>query len=235
MSRYYQLAMKNLSAAEVRQRLMSNPWFARREPLLQAALLEVGTTGQLEPGQWIYSEGDNSDGIWAVLDGVVKLELSVGRNRSVVMNLIGPNTFTGQIERPTPRARAVTAHAVTNATIFSIPGSAMPGIMTRFPSMWGAVAELLDGQLRGTLRVAAEALGLPPRARIANRVLALWERLPKGPAIPLTQTDLANMTGLSRKSANGHLQALQRIDAIRLAYGGIEVLDPAKLALLAER
>src|ERR1700743_1412763 len=121
LSRYYQSPMKNLTISDIRRRPINNPWFARRELLLQTALLEAGTISQLEPGQWIYSEGDNSDGIWAVLDGVVKLELSVGRNRSVLMNLVGPNTFTGQVMRPKPRLRAVTAHAVTSAVIFNIP------------------------------------------------------------------------------------------------------------------
>jgi DNA-binding transcriptional regulator LsrR (DeoR family) len=51
----------------------------------------------------------------------------------------------------------------------------------------------------------------------------------------VTQSDLAEMTGLSRKSANGHLQALQAGGMVRVSYGGVQILDMAKLRAAAER
>jgi biotin operon repressor len=51
----------------------------------------------------------------------------------------------------------------------------------------------------------------------------------------VTQADLAEMTGLSRKSVNGHLLALQRQGLVRLVYRGVEVLDRTRLAAVRDR
>ena len=51
----------------------------------------------------------------------------------------------------------------------------------------------------------------------------------------MTQADLAEMTGLSRKSVSGHLQALQRQGLVRLAYRGVAVLDRRRLETITQR
>ena len=48
------------------------------------------------------------------------------------------------------------------------------------------------------------------------------------------QADLAEMTGLTRKTANQHLRALEEQGAVRLSYRGIQLLDPECLRALAE-
>jgi DNA-binding IclR family transcriptional regulator len=60
-------------------------------------------------------------------------------------------------------------------------------------------------------------------------------RLDQADFVPVTQADLAEMTGLSRKSVHGHLQALQRMRIVEVVYGGVRILDQARLLALAEQ
>jgi CRP/FNR family cyclic AMP-dependent transcriptional regulator len=217
--------------ANLGELLRRSPWFVRRSPTLQRALVASGNVLTFDTGQWIYSEGDDTDGVWAVLEGLVRLELSVGKDRSVLLNLAGPGAFTGQLERPQRQRRMISARASLPTVIFSVSGPALEAIAARDPMMWKGLSELMRGQLGGTLRVAAEAIGLSPRARIASRLLHLGDHLPD-PIMPLRQSDIAEMAGISRKAANYHLQRLRKMRAISLSYGGVKILDRKKLLVI---
>lgn len=121
--------------------------------------------------------------------------------------------------------RLVTARAAGETAVLLFPDASMQQIGRDIPQVWFAVAELLSEQLAATLRRMGEAIGLPPRARLRTRPATLahqdaatgvWE-------VRATQTDLAEMTGLSRKSAGAHLLALQRAGMIELGYRSIRV------------
>lgn len=70
-----------------------------------------------------------------------------------------------------------------------------------------------------------EAVTLPPRQRIAARLVALASELsPRGTAtIALSQQLLGEMTGLTRKTVNAHLAALEAAGLIAILYGGVRV------------
>lgn len=88
-----------------------------------------------------------------------------------------------------------------------------------------AVSELVYGQLDASVHALAQMLALPPRARVAARLLPFAT---EGVA-PLAQADLAELCGLSRKATNAHLAALEATGAIARAYGCIRILAPAVL------
>ena len=96
------------------------------------------------------------------------------------------------------------------------------------PALWRAVSELVYGQLDASVHGLAQMLALPPRARIAARLMAFAD---SGVA-PLTQADLAELCGLSRKAVSAHLAALERSGTIARAYGKVQLLDVAALARL---
>ena len=84
------------------------------------------------------------------------------------------------------------------------------------------------GQLDASVHGLAQMLALPPRARIAARLMAFAD---SGVA-PLTQADLAELCGLSRKAVSAHLATFERSGTIARAYGKVQLLDVAALARL---
>lgn len=82
--------------------------------------------------------------------------------------------------------------------------------------------------------MAADAIALPPRQRLASRLLTLVRSRLGPPELRLSQQALAEMVGLSRKTVNGLLIEFAREGLVDLDYGGLAVLDLRRLERVAE-
>src|SRR5215471_12452408 len=82
---------------------------------------------------------------------------------------------------------------------------APPQIATRRPQIWEAVAALAYQLTRDLVQLLAEAIALPPRQRVAARMVRLAREEDEGgkPVLCLSQEVLAEMVGLTRKTVNG--------------------------------
>ncbi|HEX4695171.1 Crp/Fnr family transcriptional regulator [Sphingomonas sp.] len=215
---------------DVIEALKRGRWFAALDPALAEALVAAGRTRALDEGQWIYSEGDAEPGLCLVVDGVLRLEASAGLERGVLIGLVGPGQAIGQSRRFGGGRRIVTASAQRPAHVLLVPDAALPAIADRAPGVWAAVIALLYDQLDAAVHAAALNLGLNPRQRIAARLAQLADE--EG-VVPATQTDLAEMCGLSRKSASGHILALARREWVVPLYRSLLVTDRAALRAFA--
>ena len=205
-------------------------WFATLDPALAAELIAAGRVVALDAGQWIYSEGDEEPGLCLVVEGVLRLEASVGPDRDVLIGLAGPGQAIGQSRRFGGGRRIVTARAQRKARVLLVPDAALPGIAARQPGAWPATMALLYDQLDVAVHNAALNLCLSPRERVAARLAQLAGD--KG-EVPATQADLAEMCGLSRKSASGHILALAKRGWVVPGYRSLRVLDTAALRRVA--
>ena len=211
---------------ELLNALRRGRWFAALDPGLAAELIAAGRVATLDAGQWIYSEGDEEPGLCLVVAGVLRLEASVGPDRDVLLGLAGPGQAIGQSRRFGGGRRIVTARAQRAARVLLVPDSALPGIAARQPSAWPATMALLYDQLDLAVHNAALNLSLSPRERVAARLTQLAD---DHGDVPATQADLAEMCGLSRKSASGHILALAKRGWVAPGYRSLRVLDAAAL------
>ncbi|MGN6820550.1 MAG: Crp/Fnr family transcriptional regulator [Sphingomonas sp.] len=205
-------------------------WFAALDPALADELVAAGRVVTLDAGQWIYSEGDEEPGLCLVVEGALRLEASVGPDRDVLIGLAGPGQAIGQSRRFGGGRRIVTARAQRAARVLLVPDAALPGIAARQPSAWPATMALLYDQLDIAVHNAALNLCLAPRQRIAIRLAQLADDTG---AVAATQADLAEMCGLSRKSASGHILALAAKGWVEPGYRSLRVIDGAALRRFA--
>lgn len=201
-------------------------WFAALDPALAAALVAAGRVVTLGEGQWIYSEGDEETGLCLVVDGVLRLEASVGPDRDVLIGLAGPGQAIGQSRRFGGGRRIITARAQRAARVLLVPDAALPGIAASIPGAWAGIVSLLYDQLDAAVHGAALNLSLTPRQRIAIRLAQLADARGE---VPATQADIAEMCGLSRKAASGHILALATRGWVAPGYRSLRVLDGAAL------
>lgn len=206
--------------------LARSEWFVRLPAELRHALVDRARIETLARGQWIYGTGDALNGLYAVLEGSAHLLLAAGE-ADMLIEIVPAGQVFGQAARFGGGPRLVTAIAGERSTLLHVPDHALGEIARARPDVWRSFTELLYGQLASALRLAADMIRLPPGPRVAARV-AMLAREASG-VLPVTQTQLAEMTGLSRKTVNGHLRALQRAGILRLGYRGIRVLDAAGL------
>jgi CRP-like cAMP-binding protein len=205
-------------------------WFAALDPALADELVAAGRVVTLDAGQWIYSEGDEEPGLCLVIEGALRLEASVGRDRDVLIGLAAPGQAIGQSRRFGGGRRIVTARAQRAARVLLVPDAALPGIAARQPSAWPATMALLYDQLDIAVHNAALNLCLAPRQRIAIRLAQLAGDTGE---VAATQVDLAEICGLSRKSASGHILALAAKGWVEPGYRWLRVIDGPALRRFA--
>lgn len=198
-------------------------WLVRQPPPLRAAILAAARPVTLERGQWLQSEGDEESGLCIVETGALRLEMAVGAERDVLIGIVLPGTVFGQSQRHGGGPRIVTARAARRSRVLLLPDSALARVAAEHPGLWMAVSEAVYLQLDTIVRLVAELLVLPPRERVLARLAALAE---DGVA-RVSQADLAEMCGLSRKAVNAHLAALERGSVLARGYGAIMLLAKA--------
>ncbi len=211
---------------ELLDALKRGRWFAALDPALAAALVAAGRLVTLGEGQWIYGEGDEETGLCLVVSGVLRLEASVGPDRDVLIGLAGPGQAIGQSRRFGGGRRIVTARAQRAARVLLVPDAVLPGIAASIPGAWAGIVSLLYDQLDAAVHGAALNLSLAPRQRIAIRLAQLADERGE---VAATQVDIAEMCGLSRKSASGHILALAAKGWVEPGYRSLRVLDAAAL------
>ncbi len=205
-------------------------WFARQPAELRVRLAAAGRVMTLRPGQWVYSQGDTGTGLCAVLGGALRLEVALGPERDVLIGLAQAPAILGQTRRRGGGPRILTVRANVASRVLMIADDALEAAAQDVPELWRAVNELVYAELEGMTRLAAWLLVQTPLARVAMRLLQLADG--EG-LVVANQSDLAEMTGLSRKTVNGHLAALERDGVVARGYRAVRLLDRAALVRLA--
>ncbi len=204
--------------------LRGNRWFAQQPRDLRQALAAAARLAMLSPGQWIYGEGDEDTGLVMVTHGMLRLEAAVD-DRTVLVGVARAGAAFGQSRRHGGGPRIVTARAGPASRVAMVSDAALGRIAATLPHLWQAVSTLVYAQLDASVHGLAQMLALPPRARIAARLRLFAD----DGVVPLSQSDLAEWCGLSRKAVNAHLGALEALGAIERGYGVIRLRDVARL------
>lgn len=212
--------------------LRASGWLAAYGEAMAEALLAEGALRRLPAGRWAHGEGDEQTGVLAVIEGALDLYCQAPGDREVRIGHVGAGGALGQTMSFGGGPRLVTAVCAEPSLVLQVSDAGLERIARTRPDVWRAVATLVYLQLRNALQMAADAVALPPRQRLASRLLAL-SRNRRGPSLHISQQALAEMTGLSRKTANGYLAQFQRQGLVSLDYARITVLDPSRLERIA--
>ncbi len=202
-------------------------WVAAADDGLPAALLEAGRLLRLPAGAWTHGEGDPDAGIVVVIDGALQLFTEAPGDRQVLVGHVEQGGTFGQTTRFGGGPRIVTAIAVTPSLVLTLSDGALGRLAASRPDIWRIITGLAYAQLRITVRMLAETVALPPRARLASRLLALAAMKKETPPIVLSigQQSLGELVGLTRKTVNGLLQDFAREGLVRLRYARLEIVD----------
>ncbi|MBT9473279.1 MAG: Crp/Fnr family transcriptional regulator [Pseudomonadota bacterium] len=209
-------------------------WLGAYPAGLAEALVAEGALAHLGAGQWAQAEGDEETGLMVVIEGAVDLFCQAPGDREVRISHAGAGAALGQAMRFGGGPRLVTAVCAEPSLLLRVSDAGLERIARLRPDIWRAVATLVYFQLRNALQMAAEVAALPPRQRLASRLLMLARGREPPTALNISQQGLAEMIGLTRKTVNGHLARLQREGAVRLDYGRIWLEDFRRLQAIAD-
>ncbi len=206
-------------------------WYAGLPDDLSQAIAAQGHVVTLDDGQTAYLEGDDQTGLWIILSGLVRLEMTAGAERSALLALIGAGGLFGRSRFSGSESRLVSVRAARPTRALLLSDRAVDRIAASHPHMWRAVAQALQGQIDQVLTALSQQLALSPRQRVAARLIAF----DREGEVAMSQADLAEMCGLSRKAVNAHLGALAERGLVRCGYGAITITNAAALAEAARR
>lgn len=219
------------AAADVLRRAA---WLRGYAPELTDCLLAEGRLVHRATGEWAQAEGDDRGGLFLVVSGLLHSYFAADAEREVMIGLVGPGSMLGHATRFSGGPRLVTAVCVQPTRLLELSEAALDRVAEQRPELWRALADVTYANMRGVLRMAADLLSLAPRQRLAARLLAAAEGQ-GSTEIWLSQELLGEMTGLTRKTVNHHLSALERAGLVETGYGRIILRDIAELRRVAER
>ena len=216
--------------------LRSCEWLQGEPAALSDALLAHGHLLQLSAGAWAQAEGDEHRGLVVVISGVVHVSCQASGQRNVLLGHCEAGAVLGHATRFSGGPRLVTAVCAESTVLLAVPEPGLEHVAARFPTLWRALAASAYSYTRRTVRALAELIALPPRQRLASRLLIMGAAAPahEAPVVRLGQQAIAEMIGVTRKTVNAHLAAFERQGLIRACYNHIELHDIAGLRRIAE-
>jgi CRP-like cAMP-binding protein len=206
--------------------------------MMQAELIEAGRVVRLVAGQRLFTRGDADDGLYCVLDGLMRIGAASATGKEALLAVIEPVNWFGEIALFDNRPRTHDAYAERDSELFHAPRAALVALLERRPAYWHVFGLLLTQKLRLAFEAIEEAALLPAAQRVARRLLLMAGGYGEPGALRrvlrVPQEDLAMMLALSRQTINQVLKQFETQGALKLGYAEIEISDVRKLGMLAE-
>lgn len=224
-----------IGPAERKRLLRSSFLFSDLPDEMLDRLTSLSTTRRLDRGELLFSRGDDGDALYAVIAGLIRIWISSEGGKELILGLMEPGDAFGEIALLDGLPRTASATASEDSVLLQIRRDQFLDFLTRDSGLARHVIELLCERLRGNTTMLAEFAFSDLRARLARRLEALavghGRRTAAGTEVglKLSQSDLANMLGVSREAINKQLAAWSQEGIIALRQGRIVILDATRL------
>ncbi|MET3456382.1 Crp/Fnr family transcriptional regulator [Pseudomonas kilonensis] len=216
--------------------LMAGHWYSHLPDELQNSLLDMSRVRRLPPGHRLFQRGDPPCGLYAVLEGAVRVGAVNEQGKEALLSVVEAPHWFGEICLFDGQPRTHDAVVVGQCALLHVPQAPLLAFLQAQPIYWRHLALLMSHKLRLTF-INLEHLSLMPApARLAHRLLMIAEGYgeiePTRRVLQLPQEQLALMLSLSRQTTNQILKDLQAQGILHLSYGEIEILDIERLRAL---
>lgn len=211
--------------------LDADAWFGALPPARRELLIGHARPRAIESGRLIYALGDPPNGLWAVLEGQVRLKGYPAAGLEFLALTLRPGTWFGEVSTLDGGPRPHDAVAFGSARLLHLPMAVFHQLAEETPALYLDLGRLVCRHQRVALDFIAQTVGLPLDVRLA-KLLASRMHDVEG-VLNVRQEDLAVMLSVSRQTLNARLRRLAQAGVIKLAYARIEVCDVARLRELA--
>ncbi len=221
---------------EQRTTLAGNAWLSELPHALQARLFENAVSKTYAKGQVIHLTGDKPTGFYGIANGRVRVSQPDKDGNELLLALLHPGTWFGEISLFDGLPRTHDAVAETHATLALIPTSAFHSMLAEHPDFYPHFAKLLCARVRSAFQFIDSSATLNLSQQLVRRLLMLTsgygQQYPQAGAIEvrISQESLAQMINSSRQTVNQLLQALQARDLVEVRYGKIVIHDWQRLS-----
>jgi len=205
-----------------------------KEELLRMA--ECKTSYTIKKGEPIFEEGEVTNGIYCIKDGVCKLSKLSDNGKDQIVKLVKPGELLGQRSMISDEPANLSAVALEDMEVCFIPKSEVMQFFTQNNQFSMNVMKTICEDLKGADDHMVNMAQKTVRQRLAETLIYLEETFGKNEDgslhIQLSREELAGMIGTATESCIRLLSELNKSDYIKLTGKKITLLDKNKLKRL---
>ena len=210
--------------------LNNNLWYSQLEPSFQQFILEHAHMLEVQKDQSIFLSGDTFNGLYAVLEGAVRLGYIDIQGKEAIAAIAEPIMWFGEISLVDQQPRSHDAITVQNSVILHLPSANLQLLLQQHPQFWFHIAQLTSQKLRFAFLELVSFQTQNIKQRLAQRLLFILNGYGnhlsiEQNSIHLSQEQLAQMLVCSRQTVNQELQELEKQGVLKVAFRKIEILD----------
>ncbi|MBN1210744.1 MAG: Crp/Fnr family transcriptional regulator [Myxococcaceae bacterium] len=191
-------------------------------------------------GEVIFHQGDVGTSLFIVRKGQVAIRLSSDEGKEVILALLDRGDFFGELALLDEEPRSTDAVAREEADLLSLQREDFRRFLEERPQVGMKLLSALSRLVRRVTQLVHDTTFLDARTRLVRVLLELAQHQGKpaadGVVITqrLTQSELANLCGLTRESTNKWLRFYVREGLLSYEGGQITLVQPARLGQEAE-
>jgi CRP/FNR family transcriptional regulator, cyclic AMP receptor protein len=170
-------------------------------------------------GTPLIAMGQQSDAIYIIIEGAVKVQVEQSDGSAVILAILGPGEILGELSLADQGDCSASVIPLTALTALCVSQHDFTALIERIPRLGVNLAAVLAERLRHANEQILTLATLDARSRVARQILTLTEStlamLAVGTSNPtsalqISQGDLAEMTGMSRVRFNQIVQELKQ-------------------------
>ena len=177
--------------------------------------------------------GDPADSLHLIFSGRLSVRVSLPSGDTAMINVLGSGSYFGELALlRNDGHRTATVTALEPAETFAVTASAFRRLCEARPTVERTLTALLASRIDELSQQLLEVMYVGLGRRLCRRLLDLSRvyGIDEEPiVIPLTQSQLADLTGGTRPTVNQALQKLVDQGIVLLSRGKVEVLDLRRL------
>lgn len=218
--------------------LEGGKWFSSRDAGFKADVLSRAQFKNLKAGQRLFHRGESANGVFAVLEGSIRISGQSAEGKESILTFIDPPDWFGELALFDGDQRTHDAVAALDSVLLFLAQSELEELLEIKPNYWRDFGIMLSHKLRLSFGLIEDMALLPAAKRLAKRILLIVENAELNQRssdliINVDQASLAAMLSISRQTANQILKDLEEQGVISLEYGKITVADINKLRVVA--
>ena len=222
---------------EERERLLRGSYIFRNlAPELVHRLAQLCHVRSLPEGAMLFQQGDEGDALYGVVSGLIRIAVAGEGGKELTLGLMEPGDVFGEIALLDGLPRTAGAQAAANSVLLAVQRAHFLQMLEAEPGLARHIIELLCERLRINTDRITEYAFLNLHARLARKIeslaIAHGQHGEDGVriALQMSQTELAQMLGVTREAVNKQLKSWSQAGVLRVERGTITVCDMRALA-----
>lgn len=203
-------------------------------------ILEEGVLRPVEPGQYLFFQGDEAERLYVLLEGRLRLSQVTPEGQQVILRYVAPGEAFGVVAALSGAKYPASAETVENSRIISWDQGTIRQAMTAIPEIALNALGILAKRIKEFQDRVRELSTERVERRIARALIRLARQVGRKTEegllidLPLSRQDLAEMTGttlytvsrtLSQWESQGLISSRREQVLIRFPHGLVAIAE----------